>query len=354
MSADRKKRFLAYVKDILGGTVFRNGKYVAELEKTFAKRHGYRHGIAVSSGGAGIEALLYYYRVRGYRNVVVPAVSFSADYTIPSELGYNVVVVDTLKDKPLIDPDKVRKAVLYYGRSVVIAIPYFGYVDREWVKALLEVKEENPGMEIIWDTAHCYGVELGRYGIDPAVISMYTTKISSGDNAGMVLTDNMMLRDKLLLIRRYGIDGDGRTVYVGNNFGLSEFSAAFILAGMDDAEKRIESGRAGYDVIKDELPVYPENATDDYNYYVVAVRVNDRKEAEKALIENGIEPWTHYVPDTVDREKVRVLLRVFVFPGKTVNAHRFVEQNVFLSPGILYEYRVLEKVVDILRPYARW
>src|SRR5207247_4378345 len=69
--ADRAE-ILSMVDDALGSGALTLGPRTAELEASFAARHGVRHAVAVSSGTAALEIILRALGVEG-REVVVPA-----------------------------------------------------------------------------------------------------------------------------------------------------------------------------------------------------------------------------------------------------------------------------------------
>ena len=345
---DRYELFRLLVESRWEDKYKRNGYYAGLLEKVMVARHGFKYGVAVSSGGAGIEALLVYYRQKGYNTVVIPAVGFHADWMIPLMLGYRVYVVDTYIDEPLMHAEKLGKVledIIDGGNAkpVIMPIPYFGAFSTDWARSINEVAGKY-GVPVVYDAAHCYGVVMGDYA-DTAVVSFYTTKMLDGDNAGIVLTNNDELYEALKLVRQYGRTGR-KTVFVGGNYGLSELSAAYVLSGIPFAEKRMQLALEKYKDIVSKMPsIYP-GFTYRYNGYVVSVPVRHRKEAEDALEKLGVPVWRNYIPRTIVDELYRfrdVVDTSAVYEYEYADAYKFVNSHVFVSPSM-----ITDEMIDAL------
>jgi len=99
------------------------------------------------------------------------------------------------------------------------------------------------GLRVVYDAAHCFGVRhrdrpIGAFG-DCAVLSFHATKVFHSAEGGAVLTADRALRERLALLRNFGIVDEDEVRGVGLNGKLSELHAAMGLLVLERLDEEI-------------------------------------------------------------------------------------------------------------------
>jgi perosamine synthetase len=192
---------LSRFREILEGKSFLSqGKYCAEFEHAFASYHGSRHGVAVSSGTAALEAMLRAARVEGCE-VIVPANTFAATAFAVINAGGIPVFADVAADLAL-DPESAEEHVTDRTRAVVAV--HVGGLISQHVPALIQLCHSR-NLALLEDAAHAHGSSLhgrkaGRFGV-AAAFSFFSTKVMTTGEGGMVLTDDEAMAQRIRLLR---------------------------------------------------------------------------------------------------------------------------------------------------------
>ena len=87
-----------YVNDVLESGRLSYGKYLKKFEKDFSQEHGMKHGLMMNSGtGALRVALACLKEKHGWdenTEIILPAVTFIADFNVIVDQGLKPVFVD--------------------------------------------------------------------------------------------------------------------------------------------------------------------------------------------------------------------------------------------------------------------
>ncbi len=200
---------------------FRGGEKVQEFEENFAKYHGVRHAIAMSSGTASLmTAQLACGITRGDRVVTTP-------YTFVASASSIVMTGAT----PLfMDIDRMT----YNMRTMD------NYVKAPRVKAIVAVhmlgnpcgitKKDVGDVFLIEDCAQALGAKyngklVGTLGDLGCFSFQHTKTITTGGEGGMIITDNEELAEKCRRIRNHG-EKYAKGSELGYNFRMTEIQAA--------------------------------------------------------------------------------------------------------------------------------
>ena len=270
-----RKKFYELEEQIFNSNFWSEGKMQRTFEEKFGEyvKLGAR---AVSSGGAGLLAILEYVDVHG-KDVIVPANTFWADARAVQLAGGNVVFADCNKEDLCLSLEDLKKKVTANTKAVIV-VHIGGHLAFE-IEKIAQYCEEK-GIALIEDSAHVHrgswkGKTGGHYGLAGAY-SFYATKTMPLGDGGMVVSKNQDLLKWIEKYRNYGKEViDGHVYYKlpdGFNFRINEFTAALGIVQTERlphilAWKR-ELARK-YDQIFENRVQLPEGMESGYYKYIV-------------------------------------------------------------------------------------
>lgn len=192
------------------------GKRVEEFESAFAKYLGTKNAIMVNSGSSANLLAVEVLKNRTINDahslarkeiVVVPAVLWPTSLWPLVQLGYEVLLIDTLPDSLQMDLSQIRKAKEFYGDRLVGAViihPLGFSLD------LVEIQKikDDLNMWVIEDTCESLGAgvngsfagSIGQAGTFSFYYSHHITTVEGG----MVVTDDDSIADELRSARAHG------------------------------------------------------------------------------------------------------------------------------------------------------
>ena len=270
-----REQFYRMEDQIFDSNFWSEGEMLRGFEDRFGKyvKLGAR---ALSSGGAGLLAILDYVDVRG-KDVLVPSNTFWADARAVKMAGGNPVYVDCKKDDLCIGVEQIREKITDNTKAIIV-VHIGGHIAFE-INEISDYCNER-GVELIEDCAHCHGAWWngktgGHWGIG-GVYSFYATKTMPVGDGGMVVSRNQDLLEWIEKYRNYGKEViDGHVYYKlanGFNFRMSEFNAALGIVQIDRLPKILEFKRSlakKYDQIFENRVRFPEGMTSGYYKYIV-------------------------------------------------------------------------------------
>lgn len=270
-----RKKFYALEEKIFESNFWSEGVILREFEEKFGEyvRLGAR---GISSGGAGLLAILEYIDVRE-KEVIVPANTFWADARAVKKAGGNVVYADCNKEDLCLSLEDLKKKVTADTKAVIV-VHIGGHIAFQIEEIADYCKRHN--IYLIEDCAHAHGAWWngktgGHYGFAGAY-SFYATKTMPLGDGGMVVSKDKDFLKWVEKYRNYGKDiVDGHVMYPianGFNYRLSEFLAALGIVQMERLPKIIEWKRelaAKYDQIFENRIFYPEGMQSGYYKYIV-------------------------------------------------------------------------------------
>ena len=243
-----------------GPTAFRIGRRVAEFERQVAELFGKRSGIAVNSGSSALYVAVELLDLPAGSEVLTSVLTFSTDVAPLVRAGLAPVFVDVEPDTYNVDVDALERLIGPETRAMLI--PNLIGNAPDWDR-LREIADRHD-LLVIEDSCDALGATLRGTPTgarsDISVTSFAASHIiTAAGNGGMVLLDDERLRDRGLLLRRWGrssevqfygsrkgdrrflaeVDGmeyDSLFVFeeLGWNFEPSELGAAF---GLEQLKK---------------------------------------------------------------------------------------------------------------------
>ncbi len=242
-----------------GPTAFRIGRRVAEFERRVAALFGKRAGIAVNSGSSALYLAVELLGLPKGSEVLTSVLTFSTDVAALVRAGLIPVFVDVEADTYNVDVDALASMIGPATRAMLIPNLIGNAPDWDRLRAIADRHE----LLVIEDSCDALGAQLRGTPTgtrsDLTVTSFAASHIiTAAGNGGMVCLDDEALRDRGLLLRRWGresevqfygsrkgddrflaqVDGmeyDSLFVFseLGWNFEPSELGAAFGLVQLD-------------------------------------------------------------------------------------------------------------------------
>lgn len=297
---------IAASMDALRSNWLTMGPRTQELEREFAARQGSRHGVAVSSGTAGIHLAALAAGVGPGDEVIVPAVGFVADAHAPHWCGGATVFADVeAAERPVIDPASVAERITDRTKAV-LAIHMFGYSCD--IDALHELCAER-GIALLEDCCEAAGATfpggepIGTRSLAGCFSFFAKTQLPVGEG-GIVVTDDDEAAERMRLLRSHAMTsvtwdrhrGHAETYDVtdlGFNYRLDEPRAAMARAHLDALDEKLAALRGIVTRYRERLA-----AVDG-----VTVPFDD-----ESVLRSGHFAFPVLLPDPATRESVRATL----------------------------------------------
>jgi perosamine synthetase len=296
------------VTEVLGSDTLAMGPFTAEFEAGIAALSGRRHGIAVSSGTAGLHLAVRALQIEAGQEVVTTPFSFVSSSNCILFEGATPVFADIEEETLGLDPERAA-AALTKRTGAIVAVDVFGNPCR---LPQLRALAEDANVPIIEDSCEALGStlngrQLGSWG-EIGVFAFYPNKQITTGEGGMVVTDDDLLAAAIRSMRNQGRDEDGtwlRHIQLGFNYRMDELSAALGVAQL----RRLEELRAGRDRVFSayrerlgalewlRLPEAMSGASVDWFVYVLRLAESvDRDRFIHQLAQRGVPGRPYFSP----------------------------------------------------------
>ncbi len=289
------------LSDVLERQDFILGREVGELEKQMAALCGRRFAIACSSGSDALVLALMALGIGPGDRVIVPAFTFFATASCAARVGAEVVFADIERDTFNLDTAKLPGK----GR-VIIPVDLFGQVaDMDGAGKAAEFLVEDVAQAVL---AKRHGKLAGSFGVMSA-LSFYPTKnLSAYGDAGLIVTDDPALDDRLRRLRAHGASETYQHQEIGLNSRMDTMQAAVLLVKLRHIE-RWTAQRIAVAGIYDRLfresglldgrvtiPVTAPGNTHVYHQYTIRIAGGaERRDSLRATLkEKGIGTGVYY------------------------------------------------------------
>jgi dTDP-4-amino-4,6-dideoxygalactose transaminase len=297
--------------EVLRTQQFILGPQVQVLEERIARYCQTRHAIAVASGSDALLLSLMALGIEPGDEVILPPFTFFATAGSISRLGAIPVFVDIDPETHNIDPSKVKKKITSKTKAI-LPVHIFGQCAD--MNPLLKIAQEKK-IPVIEDAAQALGAEYrpnptaeslraGQIG-DLGCFSFYPTKnLGAFGDAGMVVTNNEDLAEKMRLLRAHGSKPKYFHKIIGLNSRLDTIQAAILLVKLKYLDKwtveRQKKAKRYNQLLQDlhlsveglKLPVVQFQNRHIFHQYVI--QVPKRDSLRKFLTEEGIGTDIYY------------------------------------------------------------
>lgn len=350
-----------------GPTAFRLGPNVKTFERRVAALFGKRGGVAVNSGSSALYLAVELLDLPQGSEVITSVLTFSTDIAPLVRAGLVPVFVDVEPDTYNVDVDALERLIGPETRAMLV--PNLIGNAPDWDR--LRVIADERGLRIIEDSCDALGATLRGTPTgtrsDISVTSFAASHIiTAAGNGGMVLLDDDELRDRALLLRRWGrssetqffgsrrgdkrflaeVDGmeyDSLFVFeeLGWNFEPSELGAAFGVVQLDKLEANYAARQRNFARYTEYFATHPdvfilprqlpelETAWLSYPIMLQPAGPISRRHFQEALEEKGIDTrmvWT----GNVTRQPMLRGVNYRRDPAGYPNADRVMEHGLIL------------------------
>jgi perosamine synthetase len=294
------------IRSALRSGVLGLGPYAEEFERLVAETAGVTHGVAVSSGTAGLHLLVRALGIGRDDDVLVPSFTFAASANALIYEGATPVFVDIEPDTYTLNPSELRDRRTPRTKAVM-AVDVFGH-PADWDGITLASK----GLTLVDDCCEAIGAAyrgrpIGSFG-SAGCFAFYPNKQMTTGEGGMIVTDDGALAGLCRSLRNQGRGEMGTWLQherLGFNYRMDELSAALGVSQI----RRLGSflaKRARVAQMYDERlidlgwlrrPIVRPNVTMSWFVYVITLAPDvDRHAVVESLEAEGIPSRTYFPP----------------------------------------------------------
>ena len=301
--------FLCDVLSIIKRGYLTNDIFVNRLEKTLENYFLPKKAVCVTSGTSALQVLFSSY-CNPEDHIIMPNNTFIATWQAARVSNLNVHIVDTNETGIGICPKHLEYTLTrLQSESIkpkaIIDVHIGGFISRYWQKCKnLADKFDCLYLE---DSAQAFGakticgIKAGCIG-DSGIHSFHLTKVLTGGEGGLVLSNNDMV-SSLRSLRQFGVSELNPLLHnlISLNSKMTEFTAAFILQNLKVVEKKIRKRRQLMSFYKahlhfDKFFVYDDHYMNSFSSaYKTIVRVKDVDSYNRILSESSKVPLTGFV-----------------------------------------------------------
>ena len=251
------------LKEVVESQYFILGPKVKELEERVAEYSQAKYGVGVSSGTDALLIALMALDIEPGDEVITTPFSFFATAGVISRLNATPVFVDIDNQTYNIDPGKIEAAITAKTKAI-IPVHLFGQLADMDPIVHIAAKHNIP---VIEDAAQAIGSEykdgrragsIGRMGC----FSFFPSKNLGGfGDAGMVVTNDSDLADKLNRLRVHGSEPKYYHKIIGGNFRIDALQAAILNVKLDFLDQWTEGRQKN---ARDYITMFKERGLDKY------------------------------------------------------------------------------------------
>jgi dTDP-4-amino-4,6-dideoxygalactose transaminase len=311
------------------------GPEVERFETDAAKMAGARFGIGVSSGTDAILVALMALGIGPGDEVICPSFTFFATASSVARLGARPVFADSCAECFNLDPAGIE-ALIGPRTRAIIPVHLFGQAaDLESILAIAR----RHGLAVIEDAAQAFGAEyrgnpVGARG-DLGTVSFFPTKnLGALGEAGLVVTNDAGLAEKVRLLRNHGMQPRYYHSVIGGNFRLDALQAVLLavkLPHLAEYTARRQQNACLYQRALRGLagivtPITHPDRNHIVNQYTIRVLDGRREALRKHLEARGIASEIYY-PVPLHKQEC---FRQFDPPATLPVAERLAEEVISL------------------------
>lgn len=301
------------------GYVTNHGPVHCELEKRLSDFLNVNTAMLFNNGTIALLASLRLFDLPAGSEVITTPMTFAATAHSIAWNNLNPVFADIKEDNLTLDPESVVSAITK-KTSAILAVHVYGCIcDHFELKNIAE----KYSLKLIYDSAHAFGSTLNGVSVaelgDASVFSFHATKLFNTLEGGLITTRHDEYKDKLYLIRNFGIKNEEEVKLIGINGKLNEVQAAIGLLNLDlyetekNARKRL---RDSYRTILSDIEGITiqevgNNVTQSEQYFLIRIKPHKfgrhRDEIKKQLEEKNIFCRKYFYPLCTDYEPYKDL-----------------------------------------------
>lgn len=276
------------------------GEQVENFEKEFANYIGTKYCVGVASGLDALTLSLLALDLPKGSEVIVPSNTYIATILSILHAGLRPVLVEPDIKTYNINPELIEKKITKDTSAILVVHLYGRVCDMD---PILRIKERH-NLKLVEDCAQAHGAkykgkQAGTFG-DSAAFSFYPTKnLGAIGDAGAVITNSELVKDKVNKLRNYGSSKRYVNELIGYNSRLDEIQASFLriklkyLDNMNKHKKKL--AKIYFDGIDSEKYILPIRSVEYQDaFHIFNIRHLQRNKLREYLLKNGIKADIHY------------------------------------------------------------
>ncbi len=277
------------------------GKETEIFEKEIADYCGVKYGVGLNSGTDALILALAALGIKENDEVITTPFTFVATAEAVSRVGARPVFVDIDPETCNIDSAKIEKAITKNTKAIIPVHLFGNPCDMD---PILKIAGKH-GLKVIEDAAQAIGSvykgrKAGSFG-DTGCLSFFPSKnLGAFGDAGMAVTNDQRLADKIRLLRVHGTTSKYRYSVIGFNSRLDNLQAAILSIKLKKIDEWNEGRRkvaARYNEGLKGVVMTPKEQAGGkhvYHLYVISVDRGKRDILADFLNKNGVEARTYY------------------------------------------------------------
>ena len=277
------------------------GEEVAAFEQEFADFCGSSYGIGVASGTDGLHLAFRALEIGFGDEVIIPAHTFVATAIGVILSGAKPVLVDVDPKTFLLDPIKLTDAVTARTKAICPVHLYGRCCDMDRIKEFATAHN----LAIVEDASQAHGAswngqKAGTIG-DIGVFSLYPAKnLGALGDAGIIVTNNILLNERLRCIRNYGSERKYFHPQFGINSRLDSLQAALLRIKLKKLPEwnymRWKAAKIYNSLLKsvESLSIPELLSTKEHVFHLYVIQYRKRDLLREILAEKGIQTGIHY------------------------------------------------------------
>ena len=299
--------------------VTNNGPLSVELENKLATFLDAPTAMLFNNGTIGLLTALKLFDLPAGSEVITTPMTFAATAHSIAWNNLQPVFADVTEYDLTIDPEAVAAAITPQT-SAILAVHVYGCIcDHEALQHLADTY----GLKLIYDAAHAFGAKWKGQSVavlgDASVFSFHATKLYNTLEGGLLTTSRAEDRERIYLLRNFGIKNEEEVVSIGLNGKMNEVQAAIGILNLDlfeteraartqlrESYRQIFSGLKGI-VLQDVAP----NVTQSEQYYLIRIDQDEfgrhRDEIKTELERHNIFCRKYFYPLCTDYDVYRHL-----------------------------------------------
>ncbi|NEZ03437.1 DegT/DnrJ/EryC1/StrS family aminotransferase [Wenzhouxiangella sp. XN201] len=213
------------------------GPFHEQLEAALCEYLGVEHISLFANGTLALVTAMQALRLSG--EVITTPYSFVATANALLWNDLTPVFVDVDPVTLNLDPAQVE-AVITPKTSAILPVHVYGHpADVDGLQDIANLY----GLRLIYDAAHCFGVEdeggsILRHG-DLSILSFHATKVFNTFEGGAIVSPDARTKQRIDYLKNFGFANETTVVAAGINAKMNEFQAAVGLAQLNHIDQAI-------------------------------------------------------------------------------------------------------------------